>query len=154
MRRSAPGLKQVVVLLGNPVLWWGALVGVIGAAVWLVRRIPASASQRFALAFLLGGFAMNFVPFIFIRRLMYLYHYLFALVFGVLIAAYLLGTVAGWNERDEPLFDFASRRSAGLYWGVVALVVVSFLYFVPLSYGFVISQSAFDARFWVLHPNF
>lgn len=149
-----PGLEQVVVLLGNPVLWWGALFGVIGAAVGLIRRMPASASQRFALAFLLGGFAMNFVPFIFIRRLMYLYHYLFALVFGVLLAAYLLGTVAGWNERDEPLFDFASRRSARLYWGVIALVVVSFLYFVPLSYGFVISQSAFDARFWVLHPHF
>ena len=149
-----PGLKQIIVLLGNPVLWWGAMIGVICAAVWLIRRRPASPSQRFAVAFLLGGFAINFVPFVFIQRLMYLYHYLFALLFGVLVAVYWLGTVAGWNERDEALFQFESRGSARLYWAVVALVVVSFLYFLPLSYGFVISERAFDARFWVLHPHF
>lgn len=148
------GQKQIVVLLGNPVLWWGALIGVIGAAVWLLRRVPASAAHRFGVAFLLGGFAINFVPFIFIRRLMYLYHYLFALVFAVLLAVYWLGTLAGWNERDEGLFAFDSRRSARLYWGVVALVIVSFLYFLPLSYGFVISERAFDARMWILHPHF
>jgi dolichyl-phosphate-mannose-protein mannosyltransferase len=146
------GQKQLVVLLGNPVLWWGVLIGVIGSVAWLLRRVAATAEQRFAVAFLLGGFAINFVPFIFIRRLMYLYHYLFALAFGVLLAVYLLGTVAGWNDRDDALFSFESRRSARLYWGVMALVVAAFLYFLPLSYGFMISQGAFDARFWVLHP--
>jgi dolichyl-phosphate-mannose-protein mannosyltransferase len=151
--RAGPDQRQVVVLLGNPVLWWGALAGVIGAAVWLLRRKSVSATHRFAVAFLVGGFAINFVPFIFIRRLMYLYHYLFALVFGVLVSVYWLGTIMGWNERDEPLFSFESRRSARLYWAVFALVVLSFLYFLPLSYGFVMSQTAFDARFWILHPH-
>jgi dolichyl-phosphate-mannose-protein mannosyltransferase len=146
------GLKQVVVLLGNPLLWWGALFSVIGAAVWLVKRAPSSPAHRFGVAFLLGGFAINFVPFIFIRRLMYLYHYLFALLFGVLLAAYWFGTVAGWNERDDALFLFESRRSERLYWGIVLLVLVSFFFFAPLSYGFALSQGAFDARFWVLHP--
>lgn len=148
-----PGHKQIIVLLGNPVVWWGALIGVVGAAVWLLRRAELASPQRFGLCVLVGAFALNFVPFIFITRLMYLYHYLFALVFGVLAAAYWWGTVARWNDDETPLFHFASRRSATLYWALVALIVVSFAYFSPLSYGWPISQRAFDTRFWVLNPR-
>jgi dolichyl-phosphate-mannose--protein O-mannosyl transferase len=147
------GRKQVIILLGNPVVWWGALIGVLGALLWLVRRPPLSPEQRFALSFLGGAFALNFVPFIFISRLMFLYHYLFALVFAVLLAVYWAGTIAHWNDDDGPLFHFASRRSAVRYWGLVTLIVVSFAYFSPLSYGWTISERAFDNRFWVLHPR-
>jgi dolichyl-phosphate-mannose-protein mannosyltransferase len=147
------GRKQVIILLGNPVVWWGALIGALGVLLWLVRRPPLSPDQRFALGFLGGGFALNFVPFIFVSRLMFLYHYLFALVFAVLLAAYWVGTVAHWNDDDGPLFHFASRRSAVGYWGLVTLIVASFAYFSPLSYGWTISERAFDNRFWVLHPR-
>lgn len=147
------GRREMIVLLGNPVVWWFGLIGVVGALVWLVRRAPMSSSQRFALAFLAGCFAINYAPFVFIRRVMYLYHYLFGLVFAVLLATFWLGTVAGWNDGDDALFHFRSRRSAALYWSVVVLAIVSFAYFLPLTYGWPISERGFDNRFWVLHPQ-
>lgn len=149
-----PDRKQSLILLGNPVVWWGVLIGVIGTAVWLVRRRSRlSGTDRFALSFLGGAFALNFVPFIFITRVMYLYHYLFALVFGVLVAAYWWGTVAGWNANDASPFRFESRRSAMIYWGIVAVMVVAFAYFSPFTYGWPISLRGYDHRFWVLHPQ-
>ena len=56
------------------------------------------------IAFLLGGFLLNFLPFIAIRRVMYLYHYLFALVWLMLLAVMSLGALGctasrGWNRR-------------------------------------------------------
>jgi dolichyl-phosphate-mannose--protein O-mannosyl transferase len=148
-----PESKQIIALLGNPVVWWAALIGVVGAIVCLLRRAAMSSDERFALAFLAGCFAINYAPFMLISRVMYLYHYLFALVFAVLLAAYWFGLVAGWNDDSQPLFHFATRRSALFYWGFIALVVVSFVYFLPLSYGWAISQTGFDHRFWVLHPQ-
>ncbi|MGH7616700.1 MAG: phospholipid carrier-dependent glycosyltransferase [Gemmatimonadaceae bacterium] len=150
---AGAGRKQMIVLLGNPVLWWGGMLGVVFAAGMLLRRRSRSPERQFALAFLLGAFAIDFVPFMFITRLMYIYHYLFALVFAVLLGAYVLGSAAGWNDGDDALFRFESARSARLYWGVVALIIVAFAYFSPLSYGWTISQRAFDNRFWVLHPH-
>jgi dolichyl-phosphate-mannose-protein mannosyltransferase len=146
-----PGSKQMIVLLGNPVVWWGVLIGVLAAAVMLVRRRDLTPEHRFALSVLGGGFAINFVPFIFITRLMYLYHYLFALVFGVLVATYVAGLAAGWLG-DDGLFHFRSRASAAMYWGLALAIVVGFVFFSPLSFGLIESQRSFDARFWVLHP--
>jgi dolichyl-phosphate-mannose-protein mannosyltransferase len=149
--QAEPGQKQMIVLLGNPVVWWGALIGVLAAAVMLVRRRDLAPERRFVLSVLGGGFALNFVPFMVITRLMYLYHYLFALVFGVLLAAYVAGLSAGWLDDDE-LLRFRSRGSAALYWGLIVAIVVGFVYFSPLSFGVIQSQQSFDARFWVLHP--
>jgi dolichyl-phosphate-mannose--protein O-mannosyl transferase len=145
------GDRQMIVLLGNPAVWWGALAGILATILSARRWSERTAEQRFALCVLGGGFLINFVPFVFITRLMYLYHYLFALTFGVLLAAYRAGLVGGWNDHDA-LFRFPSRRSAALYVGLVALVALSFLYFSPLSFGWLISQQAFDQRFTVLHP--
>jgi dolichyl-phosphate-mannose--protein O-mannosyl transferase len=54
-----------------------------------------------ALAFLTGGLLINYAPFMGIRRVMYLYHYLFALVFLVMLAAYCGGVLAGWNDDRD-----------------------------------------------------
>lgn len=142
-----------VILLGNPVLWWGSLavVGVTLVLGW--RRRDRLRPHAAALAFLGGGFAINFVPFIFIRRVMYIYHYLFALVFIVLLAVYCAGIFAGWqDEPDDRLFAFSSRRSAVSYAATAGLILVGFLYFLPFVYGWSLSNAAYDQRFWVLHP--
>ena len=141
-----------ILLLGNPLVWWGALVA--GALVMfaLAARRPEGV-YRFPLAVLGGGFLINFVPFIAIQRTMYLYHYLFALIFLVAFATYGMAVLAGWQERpDARLFEFPSRRSAVSYWTAAALILAAFLYFLPLTYGWPLTQAAFDRRFWVLHP--
>ncbi|MEP6495166.1 MAG: phospholipid carrier-dependent glycosyltransferase [bacterium] len=145
----------MIILLGNPVLWWGSGVAVLIAGAMFARRRNRLGAHGYALAFLLGGFLINFLPFVGIRRVMYIYHYLFALLFLIILAVMSLGVLAGWNEPDDgALWRFRSRASAALYWGVASAVLLGFLYFAPLSYGWALSQTAHDARFWMLHPHF
>ena len=110
------------------------------------------AGYEYGFAFLVGAVAINYVPFMAIKRLMYLYHYLFALVMAVACAAYVAGIAGGWMREDGGAWSFPSRRSAIAYWSVLGLVLVGFLYFLPLTYGFPQTTAAFDRRFWVLHP--
>jgi dolichyl-phosphate-mannose--protein O-mannosyl transferase len=151
---SAPANRSSIILLGNPVVWWGSGIAalVVGALI-AIGRVPMG-RHRFALAFLAGGFLLNYVPFIAIRRVMYLYHYLFGLVWLIVLGAMAVGIAAGWNEpSDDVLFRFPSRRSAMLYWGAAALVLVGFVYFSPFTFGWTLSERSYDARFWVLHPQ-
>jgi dolichyl-phosphate-mannose-protein mannosyltransferase len=148
-----PDSQTNIVLLGNPVVWWGSLVATGVIALALVRRRARFAGHEFALAFLGGGVAMNFIPFMAIARVMYIYHYLFALVFMVMFATYGLGVIAGWNAGDDSvLLSLTSRRAARSYAVVAALVFVGFLYFLPLTFGWSLSNTAFARRERVLHP--
>lgn len=150
---SVPGRKAMIALLGNPVVWWGSLIGVGLAALASLRKRNIPVAHRWGVAFLAGGFLINFAPFIAIRRVMYIYHYLFALVFVIMLAAYWGGTMAGWQtSSDERLFSFSSASSARWYWAVFGLIVIGFLYFLPFTYGWSLTQAAHDRRFWVLHP--
>ena len=129
----------------SAIRWCGgaALIGVDRRRRVAVAAEPLTSPQRFAIAFLGGAFALNFVPFMFISRVMYLYHYLFALVFAVLLAAYCArhrraaGTTATSRSSISPRgvrrgSTGASSRSSSL----------SFAYFLPFSYGWAISQRA------------
>ena len=146
--------RSSLILLGNPVVWWGSGIAVLFAGAILWRRRDQLRRHRFALAFLVGGFLLNYVPFIAIRRVMYLYHYLFALVWIAALAVMALSVVASWNEPgDDALWRFPSRRSAILYWSIAGAVLAGFLFFLPFTYGWPLSQAAYDARFWVLHPH-
>ncbi|HTE45661.1 MAG TPA: phospholipid carrier-dependent glycosyltransferase [Gemmatimonadaceae bacterium] len=145
----------MVILLGNPVLWWGSGIAVLVAGVLFASRRRQWGEHRYALAFLLGAFLLNFLPFIAIRRVMYIYHYLYALLFLITLAIMSLGVIAGWNDPDDgSIWRFSSRASASWYWGVAAMVLLGFLYFAPFSYGWSLTPTGYDARFWILHPHF
>jgi dolichyl-phosphate-mannose--protein O-mannosyl transferase len=147
-----PGHEQFIILLGNPVVWWGGLAAAALAVSLVVRgRVPRD--QRFGLGLLGGAYLLNIVPFAAITRTMYLYHYLFAVVWLALLGAYAVGIAAGWNDDGDALFRFASPRSRRLYVAIVALIIAGFVYFLPLTYGWTISQRAYDNRFWVLNPR-
>jgi dolichyl-phosphate-mannose-protein mannosyltransferase len=146
--------QSSLVLLGNPVVWWGGwIAALIAGVLTAIGRVRLN-TYRFAMIVLLGGFLLNYVPFMAIRRIMYLYHYLFALVWLIMLGVMALSVTAGWNEEpDAPLWRFPTRRSAVAYWSAAALVLVSFLYFSPFTFGLPLSQWSYDARFWVLHPR-
>ena len=147
--------RSSLILLGNPIVWWGSLVGGIFFCVAFAARRLRLNEHKFAIAFLLGGFLLNYVPFIAIRRVMYLYHYLFGLVWLVLLTVMSLGIAAGWNEgSDDVLWSFPTRRSRVAYWTVAAIVLIGFVYFSPFTFGWPLSGWSYDARFWVLHPTF
>lgn len=130
------GYQGHIYLIGNPVVWWGtALAVVVALLVWVIR--PRLLGKRqLLLAFLLVGYAVNFVPFAFIDRPMFLYHYLFALIFSIVIACVLLAQLFDWQRKKYG--KNAVTQTTAL---ILIAIVIGFLYFLPISYGFPLSQA-------------
>jgi dolichyl-phosphate-mannose-protein mannosyltransferase len=148
---APPGSRAMIILLGNPIVWWGSLAMLFaGAALIARRRSVLHGGYAFGYFLLLGAVLLDFVPFAAIKRVMYLYHYMFALVFLIALAAYSLGLFSGWLRMDG--WRFSSRRSLALYLGVIALMLIGFAYFLPFTYGWPLSQASWDMHFRVLHP--
>ncbi len=151
----AGGEQRHIYLLGNPLIWWGLLAGVVVVAVGWLRRPERFAGHRGFLALLGVGWAGSFLPFATIERPMFLYHYLFAFLFCLAFVSLGVGLLAGWvpapgePEPERGTWTFPSAWSAGLYWGVLAVALLGFLYFSPVSYGLPTSEGALHQRMWL-----
>jgi dolichyl-phosphate-mannose-protein mannosyltransferase len=141
--------KEYIYLQGNPVIWWGLLVGVVAVAVGWLRRPELFARRRGALALLGVGWVVNYLPFATIQRPLFLYHYFFAFMFCIAAVSIGLGVLAGWMTDGENAWQFPSGRSVGLYWGILAVAVAAFLFFAPISYGLPLSDGGLAARIWL-----
>jgi dolichyl-phosphate-mannose-protein mannosyltransferase len=151
--RRIEGTRHLMIMLGNPVVWWGGLVAFFaGIIAYVTSRRRKFAGREYGFLLLLGAVLLNYVPFMFIARVMYLYHYLFALVLLIALSAYVFDVLFGWT--DEAPWQFPSRRTAIACTTGFLLMIVSFAYFLPLSYGWLLTTAAYDQRFWVLHPRF
>lgn len=144
----------MIILIGNPVVWWAALIGALAAVIAARAQRQQFRTRKFGLLLLAGGFLLNYVPFIAITRLMYLYHYLFALVYLIAFTSFASGTFAPWMDDDGPPWRFPSRRSAWCYGGIIVAMAAAFLYYAPFTYGWTMSAAAYDRHFWLLHPTF
>ncbi|MCS7101106.1 MAG: phospholipid carrier-dependent glycosyltransferase [Burkholderiaceae bacterium] len=130
-----------VYLLGNPAVWWSAGYAILFLLVnfppklfaWAVRRQRAAIDGTEAK--LVIAYLANLLPFVFIGRIMFLYHYLAALCVALLAVGFLL-------DRCGPY-----RNALGI--ALLALAAAAFLYFAPLSYALPLAPEQFEARFWV-----
>ncbi len=124
------GMSRIY-LIGNPIVWWASTL----AVVILLSSTFASGIRNIKplKILLLGAWLMNMLPFIGITRVMFLYHYFTALIWAVLMLAYVVDT---WKKPT---------RSA-LVLGVLALV--AFVFFAPLTYGLSLSEKAYHQRLW------
>ncbi len=121
-----------IYLLGNPLVWWLSTAAVL---VLLAETLGAGilrASSRAQL--LLAAWLVNILPFIGISRVMFLYHYLTALVWAILMLAY---------------FVDRSPHARALAIGITIAAFVLFIFFAPLSYGLPLSDAAYHLRVWL-----
>jgi dolichyl-phosphate-mannose-protein mannosyltransferase len=141
--------KEYIYLQGNPIIWWGLLLGLVVVAAGWMRRPELFARHRWVMALLGVAWAANFLPFAGIVRPMFLYHYFFAFMFCIAAVSIGLGALAGWMTDDEKVWKFPSRGSAALYWGILAVALAGFLFFTPISYGLPLSDGGLSARIWL-----
>ena len=91
--------------------------------------------SRMSQMFLGTGYIVNLLPFIFIGRVMFLYHYLTALVFAIIITAVIIAA----NPKPRPV----------LFGLLIAGTVAGFIAIFPVTYG-TITHSAWPASiFWL-----
>ena len=126
--KTENGKAANIYLFGNPVIWWFVLAGIIFSvlAVW-VKKIRQKLPPLFWVLFF--GYFINLLPYIFIRRVTFLYYYLPSLIFGILILSILYEKIfAPFLKKTEPFF----------YFGFLFLCLFIFLILSPLNYGFFI----------------
>lgn len=104
-------------LIGNPIVWLGSTVGVL-ITIWLLLTKKLKPRERKAVYFLLVGYLINYLPFIGITRVMFLYHYLIPLGYALLLSGIALERL---NRKQQS-------------W-VLAAILVGFLAMIPFAYG-------------------
>lgn len=113
-----------IFFVGNPMVWWSAAASLLVLAFGYAFRKPWVRALPEVTPMLLLGYAANLLPFLFITRVSFLYHYLPALVFGIVIASFLC-------DRFLSLLPNASRLTVVL----ISIVGFVFLAIAPLTYG-------------------
>ena len=150
--------RQNIYLFGNPVIWLMVFLGLIIIFLELLRNKPKilkkQEEKRQMTKILVLGYLASLLPFALIKRVVFLYHYLTALIFGILILAILADSFFSLEKVPEEkpyklkkllekkkiavpktFFGFSSFGKLFLYSGFLLLVFFSFLFFSPLSYG-------------------
>jgi dolichyl-phosphate-mannose-protein mannosyltransferase len=168
------GKHRYLYLIGNPVVWWGALFGSLLTVLGWLLTPGLFRPHRRRLIMLAVTWVGSYLPFMFIDRPMFLYHYFFPLIFSLAFAVYGIGILAGWVptpagepkpllpgrkaaaavtpmpvEPDESAWRFDSRSMAFVFWGIVTAALLVFLWFSPLTYGFVLSDAGLQERMWL-----
>uniref|UniRef100_A0A665W790 Protein O-mannosyl-transferase 1 n=1 Tax=Echeneis naucrates TaxID=173247 RepID=A0A665W790_ECHNA len=130
-------------LIGNPVSWGVANLSLLAyqllAAVYLVRRrrgikdLPDAVWCRFSClgCVCVGGWVVNFVPFLLMEKTLFLYHYLPALCYLYVLSPALLE-----HAHTHLLSSAIQRQALGVCVSAVLLTVfLSYRNFCPLTYG-------------------
>lgn len=135
-----------IYMLGNPVVWWGTTFATICLLSLLLLKHSSVMRYEKVAIFLLLGYGVNYIPFVFIDRPMFMYHYLFALIFAILIAG-LMVKLASDYIADK----YGGKLARVMYLGLLGIVLVGFVYVLPLSYGWPLSDS--ELMFHMLLPS-
>lgn len=126
-------------LVGNPMAWLISLVGVISSMVWLVGRWLFGVKVKSKTSQFIPYFALIYIsymaPFPFIRRVMYLYHYLPAMILGLLLFSLIIFEI---SRVGNIRMTRRIKRLAVLI--LLALVFFSFIIYAPLTYYLPVSR--------------
>ena len=137
--QNQDGYFTVMQGIGNPMLWWfSTLAIVLITAASLLPKIHKKVNIGNTNYLLLGYFA-NYVPWLIVKRCLFIYHYMSAAVFSFVALAWV---VCQLIERKD-LFRY-------LGYGIIAIVVLTQIFFMPIWIGLPILPSDFYHRIWFM----
>jgi dolichyl-phosphate-mannose--protein O-mannosyl transferase len=130
-------MSSRIYFLGNPFIWWLSTVAIFyGLILWLSKIFYKFKGVNIESPFpfiIIAAFLLNLLPFIGISRAMFLYHYLIGLILAILALAYII---------DKIKFN----KQIGI--AMIAIAVISFVFFAPLSYGTSLTEKNYSLRAW------
>ncbi|MGB7415241.1 MAG: phospholipid carrier-dependent glycosyltransferase [Thermosynechococcaceae cyanobacterium] len=136
--------------MGNPPLWWFstlAMALLLGQLVYwgfsrleTSQRIAPSAPLRlnstmWVPLYLCVNYAANLLPWVLVSRCTFIYHYLPAAIFSSMAAAWLIDR---WLDASRPLKLTAVT--------ILGLVLLSFIFWLPIYLGLPLSQTGWQWR--------
>ncbi len=123
--------SSYIYLLGNPLIY---LLGTLSILL-LAWQALIKKDRNKVLLFILTGFLVNFLPFMFIGRVMFLYHYEAALIFSIIALCYVIQHHI--HHKVITIYIF------------LMLSLTLFIFFSPLTYGRNLTDGELSARMWL-----
>ncbi len=113
--------------MGNPIVWWLSLAGIIGLVIQLIRR-----RIRFdaPVIMILVGTLSNLLPWVVISRCAFIYHYFATVPFIIMAAVYLIKSL----EEEHEWLSYVK-------WTWVGVAACLFALFYPVIAGIRINES-------------
>lgn len=137
---EAAGTVSTILGMGNPAVWW---VGVPAFVYLLWRFVKPHLLLKGATdhrpAMLLLAAAAQFVPWMFVTRAIFIYHYFATLVFIML-------SIVSLFERLEARYAKGASILQAVYMGIITLCFVGFY---PFATGLSMSRAWADAMNWL-----
>ncbi len=135
------GTESVIVLLGNPAVWWLGFAAIIGLTVFTVltifkKRFSFSLKNNLPAVFILVIFFFQWLVYIFISRITFIYHFYSNVPLLCLGSAFIVNRY--WNNKWGKMLAIA----------YFALVVALFVLFYPVISGEPISTSFINSLHW------
>ncbi|XP_022643543.1 protein O-mannosyl-transferase 2-like isoform X2 [Varroa destructor] len=129
------GFEYRVYLLGNPLIWWSNLI-LLGVYFVLQTGVLVLGQRRgdndvhyltSSCRWLLLGWAVHYVPFYAMGRVLYFHHYFPALMFSSMLSGVVIDYVI--------TLCIPTRQRHWVIAGLLSVIVYSFSLFSPLAYG-------------------
>jgi len=144
------GSARIMTTIGNPLWWWASSALTLGSVLWIFwdsmlvkgkllkpREYLRAVWNHELTPYLIGYFAA-WLPWAFIGRVIFLYHYLPAYGFALIILVFWLRKL--WSARPHWVLLF------------LGLGFLSFMYFLPWSIGWIsMTQQQVQEHTWL--PN-
>ncbi len=113
------GLFSSITVFGNPAIFWTGIVAILYLIYVVIRKATLEA------VFILSLFLALYLPYAFIGRLMFIYHFYYAMPFMILAILYF------WND----LIHYSSKFYS-LFYIYLIIVIALFLLFYPVLSGY------------------
>ncbi len=131
--------------MGNPFLWWFSTGAILFIIIFIILsvlgKLNCDRQTRWLLIYILINYASNLLPWLSVTRCTFIYHYMASYVFAWLALAWVI-------ERGLQSQDINYRRLGLL---AIILVIIAFIYWLPIYLGIPLSQQGFSLRMWF--PN-
>lgn len=130
---GADQCSQEILALGNPFIWWFGTIALFALFGYLISR-----RDRVS-AMILATFAAGYLPwFLFPDRTMFTFYAITLLPFMILAISYL---------AHELLLNY--RRAREVILACFVLVLLLFLYFLPIQTAQIITFDEWQSRMWL-----
>ncbi len=129
-------MGKYIYLLGNPIVYYTATISILTSASLFIFRKFNKIHKNIAF-FVIIGFLVNFLPFIFIGRVMFLYHYEAALIFSIMSIGLIFDLIK--NQKTKLIVSCA----------LIFICSITFIYFSPITYGLHLTQEQLNSRMWL-----
>lgn len=124
------GKVEGITTVGNPTIWLVSLVSVVASAI-----IGYKKKDNRVWVFVVG-YLCQYMPWMFITRTTYIYHYFSAVSFAMFAIMYVFRWLSEYKTRDVVEY--------------LVIVVLSFLLYYPMISGMIINERIYEAVFDIL----